>query len=154
MSGTLFVDLDDTLLLPGRLSRSMWRIAKFFQNRGRARQQPNPAVVEAMRRYQRVVLVTSRDVADRERTLRLLEKHGIRIPEAQFCPRRDVFRDWKGRIIEETAPVGAVDWMDDLFDPLGPTTLRRGPTGRELRGLPVPGRAASGPPRPGEPPSL
>jgi hypothetical protein len=150
----LFVDLDDTLLLPGRFSRTMWRLARFFQNRGRDRQRPNPLVLQAMRQYGRVVIVTSRDVSDRERTLRLLAKHGVHIPQAQFCPRQEVFKDWKGRVIAETAPDGPVAWMDDLFDPTGPVTLRLGGGGVEVHGLPVPRASGAVPSGNAEPPSL
>ncbi len=154
MTATLFVDLDDTLLLPGRLSRMMWRLAKFFQNQGRDDQRPNPSVLAAMHRYEHIILVTSRDVSDRERTLRLLAKHGIRVADVRFCPRQEVFKDWKGRLIEKTAPEGPVDWMDDMFNQTGPVTISPGPGGREVQGLPVPGAQGPRSPQRSESPSL
>jgi hypothetical protein len=154
VTGTLFVDIDNTLLVPGRFSRTLWRLAKFFQNLGRAGQRPNPAVLDTMTHYKQVILVTSRDVSDRERTLRLLSKYGIRISEARFCPRQVIFGDWKRRLIEESAPEGPVAWMDDIFDQSGPVILRRGSEGREIQGLPVPGLSVGCGAAVSEPPSL
>lgn len=154
MTGTLFVDLDDTLLLPGRFSRTLWRLARFFQMRGRARQRPNPAVLDVLRRYERVVVLTSRDDSDRDETLRMLARHGIEVSGAAFCPRREVFREWKGRKVSELAPDGPVFWMDDLFDRSGPRMLRLGTPQKDVMTLPVP---TGGPSRPSggtEPPGL
>jgi hypothetical protein len=151
---TLFVDLDDTLLVPGRSSKRMWRLAKWFQTLGRRRQRLNPVMVDAIRKYDRVILLTSRDVSDAEATQQFLEAQGIHISEARFCPRRELFAAWKGKVIDETVPEGSVDWIDDLFDRDGPSSLPRSSGSGELRRLPVPRTGATSDPRDSEPPSL
>ena len=154
MTKTAFVDLDDTLLLPGRSSRRMWRFAKWFQMRGRKAQRVNPAAVEALRTYDRVILLTSRDQSDAAATQQFLEAHGIHVSEARFCPRKEVFAAWKGKVIDEAVPQGSVDWIDDLFDRSGPSTEPRSSGAGELRRLPVPRSGALPASKDSEPDSL
>lgn len=154
MTKTLFVDLDDTLLLPGRFSRFYWRMAKWFQRKGRGGQRPNPVIRDLLARYDRVVVVSSRDSSDLEESIQQLRRGGISVAEVRFCPRREVFRRWKENTIDELAEDGSVDWVDDLFDGEGPVTLSRTLRPGEIHGLPATTGPAKRSPSDLEPPSL
>lgn len=154
MTRTLFVDLDDTLLDPGPLSRFYWRLAKWFQRRGRAGQRVNPATRDMLANYDRIVLVSSRDVSDADDSVHQLERQGIHVAEVRFCPRKELFRSWKENLVDELAGDGSVDWLDDLFDGQGPVTILRKKRPGEIRGIPVPRGDSGHGRRESEPPSL
>lgn len=110
------VDIDNSLLHPGRLSWFFWRIATLAQRLGRRRQRVDHALVQKLAEYDRVIILTSRDVRDQEFTLRQLSRAGIEPDRVIFCPRREVLTRWKIVQVESLAPNGPIDWFEDAFN--------------------------------------
>jgi hypothetical protein len=111
-------------------------------------------MMETLRSYDRVVLLTSRDISDAEETLLFLRSHGVQISDAWFCPRKELFAAWKAKVVDEESPDGNVDWIDDMFDKTGVTTVKRSSASGEIRRLPVSRGSLSGDTQYSEPPSL
>lgn len=110
------VDVDNSLLHAGRLSWLFWRLAAIAQRAGRRRQRVDRDLVRKLTEYDRVILLTSRDLNDKEFTLAQLRRAGFEPEQAIFCPRREVLMSWKVAQVASLSSDSPTDWFDDRFN--------------------------------------
>ena len=123
-------DVDGTLLLPSGLSRWLWGFARFLEVLGRLFQHPNVRVVDRLRGARTVIILTSRDCADREFTLRQLKRAGVEPSRAIFCSREELYLEWKRLEISKLEISESTEWIDDAISGRKATCEQQGTSTR------------------------
>lgn len=109
------VDVDGTLVLEGSASRFFFRLASFFQALGRRRQHPNRQLMARLAGYEKVVVLTGRDVKDASFTADQLKRAGLSFDQIICAPRRDILTKWKLDVVGKMRPSDGLVWVDDIF---------------------------------------
>ncbi|MGA3109072.1 MAG: hypothetical protein ABSD99_06395 [Candidatus Bathyarchaeia archaeon] len=119
----LVIDIDDTLILSPSPCRFFWLLAGLFQKIAMRLQKANMKLVGLFDKYDKVVILTGRDIADSEFTNRQLKQLGIHFDRTIFCPRTNLVGQWKLSVIHELAGTDGDDiwWIDDRLDKSIPT---------------------------------
>jgi len=112
---TLVVDIDDTLLIGGRLSRFFWWISLQMQRIGRRLQRVNPEVVSKLVDYDVVVVLTGRDAKESRFTEDQLRGAGISFDRLICCPRKKLISEWKWSAVRELGKDNPIVWIDDML---------------------------------------
>ena|SRR2546425_2847786 len=119
------VDIDDTLLMGGRLSRFFWRLSLTFQRIGRRLQKVNSPLLGQLGEYETVVILSGRDRGETRFTQNQLRKAGVRYDKLICCPRKDLIKNWKMSIVSALDKDHRIVWIDDIFQDIpGNSTLR------------------------------
>src|SRR3989441_11307660 len=119
------VDIDDTLLLGGRASRFFWYLSLLFQRMGRRLQRANLTQISQLQVYDRIVILSGRDIKELRFTEEQLKKRGIKFDKLVCCPRKELINNWKTSIVQELSRGTVTVWIDDIFeDSLDVTSVR------------------------------
>src|SRR3989442_14200447 len=110
------VDIDDTLLLGGRASRFFWYLSLLFQRMGRRLQRANLTQISQLQVYDRIVILSGRDIKELRFTLKQLKKRGIKFDRLVCCPRKELINNWKTSMVQELSRGTATVWIDDIFE--------------------------------------
>ena len=110
------VDIDDTLLSGGRLSRLFWRLSLTFQRIGRRLQRVNPLLLYQLREYDAIVILSGRDRSEIQFTQNQLRKAGVRFDKLICCPRKDIINGWKFSVVSSLDKGDRIVWIDDIFE--------------------------------------
>lgn len=119
----LVLDIDKTLIFSSPPSRFFWLLSGLFQMIALRLQQANMKLVRQFDKYDKIIILTGRDVADSKPTKRQLKQLGIHFDRAIFCPRAGLVGQWKLSVIHELARTDGNDiwWIDDQLDKSIPT---------------------------------
>jgi hypothetical protein len=111
----IVVDVDDTLALTPRVSRLLWFLSSLLQTIARRLQKVNVGLVKLLDEYEKVIILTGRDVADCESTKRQLMMMRVHFDEIICCPKAKLVHRWKASLVHELAEKhpGDVSWVDD-----------------------------------------
>jgi len=119
------VDIDDTLLLGGRASRFFWYLSLLFQRMGRRLQRANLTQISQLQVYDRIVILSGRDIKELRFTEEQLKKRGIKFDKLVCCPRKELISNWKTSMVQELSRGTVTVWIDDIFeDSLDVTRVR------------------------------
>lgn len=112
---SVVVDVDGTLVVEGRMSRFFFRLASLFQALGRRRQRPNRELLARLVGYDRVIVLTGRDIKDAEFTKDQLRRAGFKFDEIICAPRTNLLTRWKIDTVDKMQVHGNILWVDDFF---------------------------------------
>jgi len=120
---TLVIDLDSTLIFSPPASRFFWLFSGLFQKIAIRLQQANMKLVRELGKYDQIIILTGRDLADSKLTKRQLKQLGIHFNRTIFCPRTNLVSQWKLSVIHELARKDSNDiwWIDDQHEKSIPT---------------------------------
>jgi len=110
------VDIDDTLLMGGRLSRLFWHFSLTFQRMGRRLQKVIGRLLDLLPEYDTVVILSGRDKHEIQFTQSQLRKAGIRFDKLICCPRKDLINKWKMSVVDSLDKENRIVWIDDIFE--------------------------------------
>ena len=110
------VDIDDTLLLGGRASRFFWYLSLLFQRMGRRLQRANLSQISQLQAYDRIVILSGRDIKELRFTEEQLKKRGIKFDKLVCCPRKELINNWKTSMVQELSRGTVTVWIDDIFE--------------------------------------
>jgi len=110
------VDMDNTLVLPTFLTRICWKLSQFFRQLGIKLENYNVALVNELRDYDKVYILTGRSNSDVKLTLEQVRRV---IPNFSVEPKpSNLILGWKKQTvnaIEKLYPEAEVTWYDDEF---------------------------------------
>ena len=109
------VDIDDTLLIGGKISRLFWWLSLQMQRIGRKLQRLNSRVASELTDYDEVVVLTGRDARELQFTRRQLQAAGVTFNKLICCPRRRLIDEWKVSIARELSKANPIVWIDDMI---------------------------------------
>ena len=111
----LVLDIDETLIFSSPPSRFFWLLSGLFRIIAVRLQQVNMKLVRLLGKYDEVIILTGRDLADSKLTKRQLKQFGVHFDRTIFCPRADLVSQWKLSVIHELARTEGNDiwWIDD-----------------------------------------
>jgi len=110
------VDIDDTLLSGGKLSRFFWRISLTSQRIGRRLQKVNRALLSELANYDTVIIVSGRDKTETTFTGNQLKRTGLKFDELICCPRKTMINNWKMSVVTSLGEKRKIVWIDDIFE--------------------------------------
>lgn len=110
------VDIDDTLLNGGRLSRFFWRLSLSLQRVGRRLQRVNSPLLEELRKYETILILSGRDNGEVRFTQTQLRRAGVRFDKLICCPRKELINSWKASVVSSLDRTNGIVWIDDIFE--------------------------------------
>ncbi|MDW8022449.1 MAG: hypothetical protein RMJ03_04700 [Nitrososphaerota archaeon] len=111
MEKTAVVDVDETLFISGFVSQLLRKAAAKLFKLSLAFQKPNKQLIEKLKEYDVVIVLTARGENYRSFTERQLKHHGVKFNQLVMCQYNKLIYLWKKGIIETIKPC---EWFDDI----------------------------------------
>ncbi|MEM3714989.1 MAG: FkbM family methyltransferase [Nitrososphaeria archaeon] len=108
---TAVVDMDDTLAIPRKMTYYLWTLSRWIFNLGVRLQKPNGELLQKLKDYDNIIILTARTKKHQKVTEYQLWKFGIKPSKVIYCPLDEIIYHWKKRIVKD---LGEVDWYDNL----------------------------------------
>ncbi|MEM3727608.1 MAG: hypothetical protein QXF75_00215 [Candidatus Bathyarchaeia archaeon] len=107
----IIVDVDETLFKSRLICRFLRKVAQILFKLSLNLQKPNKELINKLRHYDRVVILTARGVNYWNLTERQFRKHHVCYNEIIMCNYSKMIYNWKKSIVERIHPDA---WIDDI----------------------------------------
>lgn len=107
----IIVDIDETLFKSRLICRFFRKVAQILFKLSLNLQKPNEELINKLRHYDKVVILTARGVNYWNLTERQLQKHHVHYDEIIMCNYSKLIYTWKKSIVERICPDA---WVDDI----------------------------------------
>ena len=114
----LVVDVDGTLVLAPMISRIFRLAASICVKIARRIEHVNTKIVSTMDGYDKVIILTGRNIAGYESTERQLRSMKVPFDSIMCCPLDELVFRWKTSVVQRLSDdsVCYIEWIDDLFE--------------------------------------
>jgi hypothetical protein len=114
----LVVDVDGTLVLAPMISRIFRLAASVCVDIARRIEHVNAKIVSKMDGYDKVIILTGRNITDFRSTERQLRSMKVPFDSIMCCPLDELVVRWKTSVVQRLSDdsVCYIDWIDNIFE--------------------------------------
>ncbi|MEM2738295.1 MAG: hypothetical protein QXK93_04860 [Candidatus Bathyarchaeia archaeon] len=110
---TIVVDIDETLLISGKLSKILRWLARQLFKIALFAQKPNKTLINELKKYDKIIILTARGINYKELTEKQLRRHHIKYNSLIMCNYTYMIYQWKLSVTQKLKPT---IWVDDIKD--------------------------------------
>jgi len=107
----IVVDIDETLFVSRKICYYLRYFAKILFKLSLWLQKPNLKLIQMLKDYDEVIILTARGEEYRQFTIKQLAKNNIKYDRLIMCDYSSITFDWKRKEVEKIAPCV---WIDDM----------------------------------------